>query len=160
MKRNQGFTLIELLIVIAIIGVLSTLGTRGVSELRKRAKKTQTESIMSSVTMALEAYKTDMGVYPQTDDPKEVSNALTGFSEEPDKRDDRYYKDPNWRGPYFTTDAKSFLHRQNNQPIVDAWDTPLNFRILEPKWNRSKFDIWSSGQNGKNEEGLGDDVRP
>lgn len=160
MKRNQGFTLIELLVVIAIIGVLSTLGGAGASMVQKQAKKTQTASIMSSVSMALEAYKTDMGIYPQTDDAKEISNALTGFTDEPDKRDEKYYKNPNWKGPYYTTDPKNFFHRQNNQAIADAWGNPLNFRILEPKQNPYKFDVWSSGPDGKNDDGLKDDVRP
>lgn len=160
MKRIQGFTLIELLVVIAIIGVLSTLGGAGASMVQKQAKKTQTATIMQNVSLALEQYKTDMGIYPQTDDSKEIANALTGFTDEPDKRDDKYYKNPNWKGPYYTTEPKAFYRRQNNQAIADAWGNPLNFNILAPKLNPYKFDMWSSGPDGNNDNGLKDDVRP
>ena len=160
MKSFKGFTLIELLVVIAIIGVLSTLGGAGASMVQKQAKKTQTATIMQNVSMALEAYKTDMGIYPQTDDSKEIANALTGFTSEPDKRDDKYYKNPNWKGPYYSTDRKGFVNRMNNNAIADAWGNPLNFNITAPQWNPYKFDIWSSGPNGENDKGLKDDVRP
>lgn len=160
MKCIKGFTLIELLVVIAIITVLGTLGTTGAAMVQRQAKKTQTTTIMQNVALALEQYKTDMGIYPQTDDPKEISNALTGFVDEPDQKSDKYYKNPNWRGPYYDIDKKHYFHQQNNQAIADSWGNPLNFRILEPEFNKSKFDMWSSGPNATNDNGLKDDVRP
>ncbi|MBO7542302.1 type II secretion system protein GspG [bacterium] len=139
---------------------VASLGVAGARAANKQAQKTQTAVIIQNIILALDQYKRDMGSYPMTDDPKEISNALTGFSNGPDLQDARYYKDPKWRGPYFDPDKKHYFQGKNNEAIVDAWGNPLNFRILEPKFNRFKFDVWSNGPNGINDNGELDDIRP
>ena len=81
----RGFTLIELLIVIAIIGVLAGLGGVAASKAVEMAKKAKARTTVQTLTVALDRYKNDVGIYPLDDSPQTVMNCLTGFKESPDE---------------------------------------------------------------------------
>jgi len=61
---EQGFTLVELLIVIVILGVLAGIVVFAVGNLGNSAKTNACATEKATITTALEAYKTQTGVYP------------------------------------------------------------------------------------------------
>ena len=65
-KSIKGFTLVELLIVIAIIGVLSALLMANFIGVRQRARDAQRKSDLRQIQSALELYRSDLGLYPTT----------------------------------------------------------------------------------------------
>ncbi len=65
-NRQKGFTLIELLVVIAIIGVLSSLLMANFIGIRQRARDGQRKSDIRQIQSAVELYRADNGLYPDT----------------------------------------------------------------------------------------------
>jgi prepilin-type N-terminal cleavage/methylation domain-containing protein len=63
-RASASFTLIELLTVIAIISILATLVLAAASGLEAAAARKRATSEISGLSIALENYKTDNGVYP------------------------------------------------------------------------------------------------
>ena len=63
-RNRKGFTLIELMIVIAIIIILAAIAIPNYLKMTERAKKSRVASDFESLATALEAYRTDWGVYP------------------------------------------------------------------------------------------------
>ncbi len=60
----SAFTLVELLVVIAIIGILSTLSTVALNSARSKARDSRRLSDIHNISLALEMYYSDFGVYP------------------------------------------------------------------------------------------------
>lgn len=58
-RSGKGFTIIELLVVIAIIAVLSGLLLPGIIKAKKRASRTECQSQLRQLTIALFAYADD-----------------------------------------------------------------------------------------------------
>jgi general secretion pathway protein G len=65
-QRRAGFTLIELLIVVVIIGILSTLLMTNFVGVRQRGRDAQRKSDLRQIQAALELYRADQGLYPET----------------------------------------------------------------------------------------------
>ncbi len=76
-KNIKGFTLVELLIVIAIIGVLSALLMANFVGVRQRARDAQRKSDLRQVQSALELYRSDLGLYPTTQNGPDCDAALS-----------------------------------------------------------------------------------
>ena len=64
--RSSGFTLIELLTVIAIIAILSAITFGIIKGVNENSARAQAQAELSSLSVALEAYKRQYGDYPQT----------------------------------------------------------------------------------------------
>jgi prepilin-type N-terminal cleavage/methylation domain-containing protein len=62
--KRAGFTLLEILIVIVIVGILSALLLIGVHAALVSSKESSTESMIKSITGALEGYRAVYGDYP------------------------------------------------------------------------------------------------
>jgi prepilin-type N-terminal cleavage/methylation domain-containing protein len=71
-KQLASFTLIELLTVIAIIAILAALVLYAGSGALNEAARKRAASEIQAISTALENYKTDNGIYPNT-------NVATGF---------------------------------------------------------------------------------
>jgi general secretion pathway protein G len=88
MKKAAGFTLIELLVVLAILAMLAALvGPAIFSNLGKGQRATAASQI-SNLESALDAYRLDVGRYPES---------LAGLAENDTGRDA-------WAGPYLRGD--------------------------------------------------------
>jgi type II secretion system protein G len=61
-----GFTLIELLVVIAIIGILSAISLFALQNARQNSRDAKRKADLEAVRSALELYKSDCDIYPQT----------------------------------------------------------------------------------------------
>ena len=64
--RYNGFTLIELIVVVGIIIVLSGLVLSTVGYARKKGARARAETEIAAMSAALENYKADNGVYPNS----------------------------------------------------------------------------------------------
>jgi len=63
---KKGFTLIELLVVIAIIGILATISIINFGNIQAKSRDSQRKSDLSKIAAAMELYKTDKKLYPNT----------------------------------------------------------------------------------------------
>ena len=130
-RHLQGFTLLELLVVVLIIGLLTGivaprfLGTVGRSEV------TTANAQIDSFVKAIEAYRLDMGRYPDSD------LGLNALIQSP-------ANDPRWRGPYL----------KKGIPL-DPWGTPYQYR--SPGGNGKDYDLISFGRD-RAPGGAGDDA--
>ena len=156
-RALRGFTLLELLIVIAIIGILAGMGITVYPMVITHAKKQQARTTIKNLELALAAYKSDFGIYPNDETPEGVMNDLTGFCAEPNAKDPKY-NDPEWNGPYYQGDAKNFEFGMRNKALLDPWMNKYQFSLSEPVHNPFSIDIWSAGPNRKDEKGGGDDI--
>jgi type II secretion system protein G len=67
LRRNQnGFTLIELLIVIVILGILTGVVVFAVDGIQNRGEAAACKSNLSTVQVAVEAYRAKNTSYPTT----------------------------------------------------------------------------------------------
>ncbi|NUN95559.1 MAG: type II secretion system protein GspG [Candidatus Omnitrophica bacterium] len=53
-----------------------------------------------------------------------------------------------WKGPYLSADI----------PETDPWNRPLRYSVIQTA-NSRLFNLYSVGENGIDEQGLGDDLR-
>ena len=68
-----------------------------------------------------------------------------------------FSKDANWHGPYLQTKQNQHEKGMRNKALLDPWGTPYQFSLSHPRHNTNGVDVWSCGQNRKNENGGGDD---
>ncbi len=64
--RNKAFTLVELLTVIGIISLLLSLALPALNEARVRARVVGDKASLNSIDVAVEAFASDMGYYPES----------------------------------------------------------------------------------------------
>lgn len=67
MNRPKAFTLIELLIVVAIIAILAAIAVPNFLEAQTRSKVSRTINDFRTIKTALESYRIDNNIYPETD---------------------------------------------------------------------------------------------
>lgn len=78
-RSRGGFTLIELLVVVAIISILATLGVGAALRVRKNVKMKTVRLEITSIEMALAAYKKEFRRYPPDRFPSETATALSAM---------------------------------------------------------------------------------
>ena len=143
----RGFTLLELLVVIGIIAILAgiVLGVgRRASESGKIARA---KAEMAALSTALEAYKSQYGDYPQTNNADRLLQSLIGRL-----------------GPtgVATTgraliESAKFRTLNNTDPftnaaavLIDPWDVPYvySYSTFASGWRNSSFVLSSIGPDG------------
>jgi len=88
-KNKKAFTLIELLIVVAILGLLAGIIAPSIMGKFGKAKQDLTCNQMKGIGQALETFKLENGVYPDTEE------GLEALISNPDAS-----KYPTYAGPY------------------------------------------------------------
>lgn len=141
MRRNpskhlkaQGFTLLEIIIVVGLIAALAGALIAGLNRVRDSGViQIEQQYVDTGITANLESYRLNMGRYPTTQE------GLQALVEKPSGAGRK------WRGPYLDKDP------------IDNWGNVYNYRF-PGEHNVNRPDIWSSGPNGVNENGGGDDI--
>ena len=77
MRSRSGFTLIELLVVVAIIGILAAIATVNFQNYLRRAKFTETKSLIAEMATTIETIKIDEQRYPASYDLYALGRKLT-----------------------------------------------------------------------------------
>ncbi|MBN2455562.1 MAG: type II secretion system protein [Sedimentisphaerales bacterium] len=76
--KNLGFTMIELLTVISVIAILLALLIPALSMVRRTAKETQQRSQLTTIELAITAFKSDYGDYPPSQERDEDGQIYCG----------------------------------------------------------------------------------
>ncbi len=162
--RRSAFTLMELLIVISIIMILMGMVFVGVRMARSAASKAKTTAALTSLMGALTNYRTMNGRYP--DDPA----TFTQFGSPAVAYTAVAWDDVNRLLTTALINAGEPLKATNGM-LVDAWGQSLRYRPSrfypyltgataesdgENPPNRDSFQLWSIGENKKDEGGTKD----
>lgn len=78
MKNKQAFTLIELLVVVLIIGILAAVALPQYKKAVEKSRAAQAQTMLKSVSQAIENYYLANGEYPQHFDELAVDIPWTG----------------------------------------------------------------------------------
>ena len=101
-SQQRGFTLIEILVVMAIIGMLAVMVAPNIFNQQAGAQRDAALSQISSLETALDAYRLDVGEYPES---------LEGLIENDSGR-------AAWNGPYLRREVP--LDPWGNEYIYEA----------------------------------------
>jgi general secretion pathway protein G len=132
-----GFTLLEILIVLAIIGVIAAMVVPQLIGQQKLANIKVTRGSISGLEQSMKMYAVEhSGTYPTGS--QEAIAVLTQPS----------------------VDATTGRQTEALLKAVpmDAWQRPLYYEYPNTKSNVDEPAIWSSGPDGKNDNGSGDDI--
>lgn len=122
-RRQRGFTLIEVMVVVVIIGILGALVVPQVMGRPDQAKVTVARGDLKAVASALEMYRLDNHVYPDT------QQGLEALVQRPEQGA------PNWnREGYLRTLP------------VDPWGRP--YLYLSPGMG-APYQLYSLGADGR-----------
>jgi len=141
-RSVRAFTLIEVLLV---AGILALLAAFAIPKLMNQAQEAKIKLASAAVgrngpiAKALEAYKWDMGKYPETDEGLNALFAPKG------SRDERY------KGPYLEGSIEE---------LKDPWTMPYEYKA-PGQIHEEGYDIWSRGPDGVNDDGKAgsDDIK-
>lgn len=177
MKRTSGFTLIELLVVILVIGILAGILIPVAVSVKTKGQISQTVGFIKALETAMEAYKSDCGVYPEHHDPANTTTQPTFL----------YYLLETGRGAPYTDRAKLKLSKTTlptwkDTDVQDSWgnafryyrapilgataggSAPFQFKSVQTtallsaelaafSGNKQSFNLWSPGPDGENNSG-------
>ena len=131
-QRQRGFTLLEIMVVIVILGILASLVVPNLMGNKEKADRQKAVSDITALENALDMYKLDNSIYPNTEQGLEALVSQPTSQPEPrNYRDDGYIK----RLPQ------------------DPWNN--DYQLVSPG-EHGKIDVFSMGLDG--EAGTDDDI--
>ena len=146
-----GITLIEFITAIVIILILAGALLPALSKARQMAKKKNAREVIHQLEVALQTYAQDYGRYPHDDgaSPTGCVNLILALDNE---ADGIYYCD-------WPTDMKD-----GSGNLKDPWENAYIYRdsdnaSLAGKERGLQYNIWSTGPDGNDNDGEGDDIR-
>ncbi len=131
-QRQRGFTLLEIMVVIVILGILASLVVPTLMGNKEKADRQKAVSDITALENALDMYKLDNSLYPNTEQGLDALVTKPTSQPEPrNYRDDGYIK----RLP------------------KDPWGN--DYQLVSPG-EHGKIDVFSMGLDG--EAGTDDDI--
>ncbi|MCL2645878.1 MAG: type II secretion system major pseudopilin GspG [Phycisphaerales bacterium] len=129
-RQRRGFTLIELLLVLIILAVLASVAVPIYTGRSKKAKIDATKASISNIETAIDTFESEQGRFPES---------LDELVHPPEAQD----------GSQPTRYLKALP--------TDGWGHPFFYKV-PGNVNTDRYDIWSAGPNGIDENGSGDDI--
>ena len=125
MNSSRGFTLIEVMVVVVILGILAAIIVPRIMGRPEEAKRTKAAVDIKGVEQALNLYKLDNGMYPNTEQGLEALVNKPEITPVPNK----------WKeGGYLS------------KLPLDPWGRP--YQYLSPG-DHGDFDLYSHGADGE-----------
>jgi general secretion pathway protein G len=121
-KKEKGITLIELLVVMVIIAMFATIVGQRLFRNVEKARQTTAKAQISEFESVLDAYKLDVGRYPNSDEGLQALRTKPGNSDR-------------WDGPYLKKDIP-----------LDPWQRPYVYKF---PGQHGDFDLYSLGADGQ-----------
>lgn len=122
-KKSYGFTLIEIMVVVVILGILAALVVPKIMSRPDDARVTKVRQDVQAISAALELYRLDNFVYPDTDEGLEALVSIPASNPK------------NWKQGGYLASAPT-----------DPWGNP--YLYLSPG-TRGEFDLYSLGSDGQ-----------
>ena len=136
---RRAFTLLEVLMVIVILGLIATVVITQIGGTEERARRDLTQQQINGVLVTkLDLFRLHCGRYPTEDE------GLLALLEQPDDEE----LEDKWAGPYVKPEQ-----------LKDPWGNELNYKFPGDVGGEKMYDLWSSGPNGDDESGDGDDIK-
>ena len=149
MKKSAcAFTLVEILVVLAIISMLIGLLVTGGTRAKRTAKQFTAQTMIASLETALALYHTDFGAYPDSG----IDNLVDLLTDSA-----VYGSYSAWQGPYISLKEKDVSGSFPNKSVIDPWGAAYHYTLEATP--PPAYKIWSSGPNGTDESGGGDDIK-
>ncbi len=157
MKKNKsGFTLTELIVAMGIIAILAALLMPAAHRARQHVRKQRCKTMIASIEMALEMYRTDFGVYPPTGNRNGNTEATNWGATPPIVNLYGALTTDRRGGPYigFRPEELRTAGSPPRTEILDPWKNPYVFVSstggqINPPWHNTRtFDIYSRGPDG------------
>lgn len=130
-RRQRGFSLIEIMIVVVILAILAAMVAPRILSRPDQAKVTVAQADIKTISQALELFRLDNGFYPSQDQGLEA--LVTRPDTQPEPR--------NWN-------PEGYLKKIP----IDPWGNPYIY--IQPG-NYGKYDLYSLGANGIDDDGEG-----
>lgn len=122
-RKQHGFTLIEIMVVVVILGILAALVVPKIMSRPDDARVTKVKQDIQAISAALELYRLDNFVYPETDEGLEALVSKPASNPK------------NWKkGGYLATAP------------TDPWGNA--YLYLSPG-SHGEFDLYSLGSDGQ-----------
>ncbi|MCC6649875.1 MAG: type II secretion system major pseudopilin GspG [Candidatus Eisenbacteria bacterium] len=142
-KRRSGFTLIEILLVAGILALLAAFAVPKLMNTAQEARIKLAEATIGRngpIAKGLEAYKWNMGKFPET------SEGLAVLFQTAKEANDENYKGPYMDGTF--------------AELKDPWGQAFEYRS-PGEFNEDGYDLWSYGPDKENNSGKegSDDIK-
>ena len=131
---RRGLTLIEVLLVLVILVMIASLTVVAVIPMQRSAYMRAAETQIKAFKTPLQAYRIDVGTFPNTSQGLEALRNPPSDLASPNK----------WRGPYLESPVP-----------LDPWGNPYRYEY-PGRYEADGPDIWSYGPDGI--DGTEDDI--
>lgn len=149
MKSEKGFTLVELLVVIAIIGILMAVLVPTLIGGRDRAMDTKARGFIANIESAIERYRIDNGIYPDSEVSSpwsttilvsEITKKTSSSKPYMTFKDEELTADKEIKNPAVAGDVLKYRNNKM-EDLADDSEAPVK--------NKERVDIWCKDYSGK-----------
>lgn len=150
-SRRNSFTLVELLVVMAVIAMLSAITLGAAGAIQNKAARSRAGAEIAAMSVALESYKTDNGIYPGTNGMSGVSvTTPSSYITSSTLLYRSLTSTTNWSakpgGPVYMTFKKNQLNAVTNCYVQDPFGYSYGYCTNSPTggMNAGFYDLWST----------------
>ncbi len=140
MRSRSGFTLIELLVVVAIIGILAAIATVNFQSYLRRAKFTETKTLISQMDLLISAIKVDEKRYPESYNIYELARKLTETGKDQLNTSGKHVR--YWNNGANPFEVDEYGNTRTDAPVSDQLQTALG-----SNYNKLQVNIDSSNSS-------------